>query len=252
MTAGCHVITVATFYKFVALDNISWHRSVLLPICKQLSVKGTVLLAPEGINGTLAGSPQSVDSILAHLRDKLCQGVLESRLSGAHTMPFGKLKIRLKKEIVTMGIPDIDPSQSVGAYVSPACWNGLINNPDVVLIDTRNSFEVAQGTFENALNPGTQSFGQFPAWFDLASGAFTGKKIAMFCTGGIRCEKATAYALSKGFTDVVHLHGGILKYLETIPEQDSLWQGDCFVFDQRVAVRHELEIADGDPIPGLV
>jgi UPF0176 protein len=233
---------VAALYKFVRINDVATVRVQLLDVCKAQHVKGTLLVATEGLNGTIAGKRSQIDHVLSALRAlPNCAG-LEHKESFAVTMPFKRLKVRLKREIVTMGVPDIDPVHCVGTYVEPQLWNALISDPDVVVIDTRNDFEIGHGTFMNAINPHTASFGQFPSWFDNQAGQFAGKKIAMFCTGGIRCEKATAYAKSKGFDDVYHLKGGILKYLETMPQETSLWQGDCFVFDERVALGHGLEI----------
>jgi UPF0176 protein len=235
-------IIVAALYKFVSIDDVAAVRASLLALCIEQKIKGTLLVAPEGLNGTIAGVRADIDYVLAAIRALPGYADLEHKESFAAAMPFKRLKVRLKREIVTMGVPDIDPVHRVGNYVAPEDWNSLIAAPDVVVIDTRNDFEVAYGTFENAVNPQTTSFGQFPAWFDAHAEEFKGKKIAMFCTGGIRCEKSTAYAKSKGFEEVYHLKGGILKYLEIMPQEASLWQGSCFVFDERVALRHGLEI----------
>ncbi len=245
---ACYIATmtepliVAALYKFARFDTVQEIRTSLLSVCGVNEIKGTLLVAPEGINGTIAGSRGGIDAVLSAIRALPGCASLEYKESFARTMPFKRLKVRLKKEIVTMGVLNIDPRHTVGSYIEPQDWNELLADPDVVVVDTRNDFEISHGTFDNAINPVTNSFGQFPAWFDAHSNDFKGKKIAMFCTGGIRCEKATAYAKSKGFEDVYHLKGGILKYLETVPEDVSLWRGECFVFDERVALGHGLEI----------
>src|SRR5690606_25211299 len=207
-------------------------------------VKGTLLLAEEGINGTIAGSREGIDAVLAYLRSDPRLATLEHKESWAEKMPFNRLKIKLKREIVTIGVPNIQPGTMAGTYVSPEGWNALIDDPNVVVIDTRNDYEVAIGTFNRAINPNTSSFSEFPQWVQQQSGegGVLGKdtKVAMFCTGGIRCEKSTAYLRSQGFDEVYHLQGGILKYLETIPAEKSLWEGECFVFDERVSVGHGL------------
>jgi UPF0176 protein len=244
MTEQNSLVVVTTFYKFTPLKTLTDHRACLIPLCAGLGINGTVILAPEGINGTLAGTRPAIQSVLAWLQDYLCNGNLEHKESFALSNPFRRLKVRLKREIVTMGVPNIDPVHCAGAYVESEGWNELISDPNVIVIDARNDFEVKHGTFAGAVNPATESFGQFPAWFDAHVEEYKGRKIAMFCTGGIRCEKATAYAKSKGFEDVYHLKGGILKYLETVQPSSSRWQGDCFVFDERVALGHGLKIAD--------
>ena len=203
-------------------------------------VKGTLLLANEGINGTIAGPRAGIDAVLDHIRSLPRCADLEWKESTATEMPFPRLKVRLKREIVTMGHPDVDPTASVGAYVAPKDWNALITRDDVVTIDTRNDYEVAIGTFDGAVDPETASFGEFPDWWKANAERFEGKKVAMFCTGGIRCEKATNYLLGQGVEDVFHLKGGILKYLEEVPEAETTWQGECFVFDGRVSVGHGL------------
>jgi UPF0176 protein len=207
-------------------------------------VRGTLLLAPEGINGTIAGTPEGIDAVLAHIRTLPdCEG-LDVKFSDAATMPFHRMKVRIKREIVTMGEPDIDPRASVGTYVDPQDWNALIADPDTIVIDTRNDYEVAVGTFAGAIDPKTETFRDFPAWFraerERLLGAGKPPKVAMFCTGGIRCEKSTAFLKQEGVEEVYHLKGGILKYLETVPQEVSLWQGECFVFDQRVTIGHGL------------
>ena len=241
-------VVVAALYKFVALDNPQELQPALKSRCLELGIKGTLLLAAEGINGTIAGSRNSIDSILAFLRSDPRLQSLEHKESIAAEMPFLRLKVRLKNEIVTMGVDGVDPTTQVGTYVDPEDWNALISDPDVVLVDTRNNYEVAMGTFQGAIDPLTRNFRQFPEWIQsneqLQQAKSSGKKVAMFCTGGIRCEKASAYLLSEGFEQVFHLKGGILKYLERVSEQDSLWNGDCYVFDNRVSVRHGLEEGD--------
>jgi UPF0176 protein len=234
---------VAALYKFTAFPDPEVLRAPLLAACESAVVKGTLLLALEGINGTIAGSPEGLDAVLSHIRALPGCADLEVKFSEAPTMPFHRMKVRVKREIVTMGEPDIDPTLSVGTYVDPSDWNALIADPDTLVIDTRNDYEVAVGTFRGAVDPQTPTFRDFPAWFrehreELLGGK---KKVAMFCTGGIRCEKSTAFLRSEGIEEVYHLKGGILKYLEHIPQQESLWQGECFVFDERVTVRHGLE-----------
>jgi UPF0176 protein len=235
---------VAAFYQFASLPDFRELREPLRILCGGLALKGSVLLAHEGINGTLAGHPKSIDEFVAALRDGDLFGGrldrLELKFSAAVTMPFGRLKIRLKKEIVTFGDAAADPTRQVGTYVDPANWNELIATSDTVVIDTRNAFEVAIGTFEGAIDPAIASFGQFKDFVGRHLDPAKHRKIAMFCTGGIRCEKASSYLLSRGFTEVYHLKGGILNYLERIPEGDSRWRGECFVFDERVALSHGL------------
>jgi UPF0176 protein len=213
----------------------------LLSYCQVQGIKGTILLAAEGINGTIAGSRQAIDAVLGFLQADPRFADLEHKESQADFPPFDRLKVRLKKEIVTLGIPEVDPNEQVGTYVHPRDWNELINDPDVVVIDTRNDYEVDIGTFKGAKNPHTDSFRQFPDYVRRHLNPTQHKKVAMFCTGGIRCEKASSYLLSQGFQEVYHLKGGILKYLEEVPPEISHWQGECFVFDQRVAVKHGLE-----------
>ena len=241
---------VAALYKFMALPNFADYREPLLKIYQDADLSGTVLLAHEGINGTVAGTAAGIDQALSAMQQLLQIDALEHKKSYAMENPFLRLKVRLKKEIVTMGVPNIDPTLTVGTYVNPEDWNDLINDPDVVLIDTRNDYEVGIGTFRGAINPKTKTFRDFPDWFKnqdaLQREALQGKKVAMFCTGGIRCEKSTAFAKQRGFDDVFHLKGGILKYLETVPEEDSEWTGECFVFDQRVSVKHGLELGHYD------
>lgn len=231
---------IAALYHFTRFDDPAALRPDLLALCEAQEVKGTLLLAREGINGTIAGPRAGIDAVLAHLRGLPGCADLEWKESTARSAPFGKLKVRLKREIVTMGQPDVDPMQGTGHYVAPADWNALIGQPDVVVIDTRNDYEVAIGTFDGAVDPRTASFGEFPEWWEKNRDRFAGKKIAMFCTGGIRCEKSTNYLLGQGVEEVFHLKGGILKYLEDVPQEQSRWQGDCFVFDNRVSVGHGL------------
>ncbi|KKK61390.1 hypothetical protein LCGC14_3014800, partial [marine sediment metagenome] len=215
-------------------------RPGLLAACRDNGLRGSLLLAPEGINGTIAGPREGLDAVLGHIRALPGCAALDWKESTAEAMPFGRMKVRLKREIVTMGQPGLDPRGAAGRYVAPEDWNALISAPDVAVIDTRNDYEVAIGSFEGATDPGTTSFGDFPAWWQANADRFAGKRVAMFCTGGIRCEKSTAYLRAQGVEDVYHLKGGILKYLEEVPRADSLWQGECFVFDQRVAVGHGL------------
>lgn len=237
-------IVVAAFYQFTRFEDPAALKQPLLAVLTQHGVFGTVLLANEGVNGTVAGSRDGIDHVLAHLRALPGCETLEHKESSASEMPFHRTKVRLKKEIVTLGVPGVDPNARVGAYVDPSDWNTLIADPDVVVVDTRNDYEVEIGTFEGALNPETPTFRDFPAWFEENRDALAGKKVAMFCTGGIRCEKATSYLKGEGIDDVFHLKGGILKYLETMPEDESLWQGSCFVFDERVSVDHGLKVGD--------
>jgi UPF0176 protein len=232
---------IAAFYKFVSLDDYQNRRQPLLNLCQQYNIKGTILLAAEGINGTIAGTRSSIDTILATLRSDPCFADLEHKESTATKSPFDRLKVRLKREIVTFGIPTVNPSNLVGTYVKPQDWNKLIANPDVLVIDTRNQYEVEIGSFTGSIDPHTDAFTEFPAYVATHLDPHQHKQIAMFCTGGIRCEKATSYLLSQGFEHVYHLQGGILKYLEEIPATESQWEGECFVFDDRVAVTHGLE-----------
>jgi UPF0176 protein len=235
---------VAAFYQFAALPDFRELREPLRAMCGGLKLKGSVLLAQEGINGTLAGSAEAIAALVEELRHGALFGgrldQLELKFSQGSAMPFQRLKIRLKKEIVTLGDAATDPTRQVGIYVDPADWNALIAAPDTLVIDTRNAFEVAMGTFEGALDPGIRSFGQFKDFAAHHLDPARHRKIAMFCTGGIRCEKASAYLLARGFAEVYHLKGGILKYLEGVPEADSRWRGECFVFDERVALGHGL------------
>jgi len=240
---------VAAMYKFASLPDHEQLRMPLLKLCHDEGVMGTILLANEGINGTIAGSHDGIDKVVEHiLSDPRFEGI-SLKYSYADTMPFHRIKVRLKKEIVTLGKPIADPTKTVGEYVKPDAWNDLIQDPDVILVDTRNDYEVAIGTFEGAEDPKTKSFREFPEWVEalkLRADNQPKPKVAMFCTGGIRCEKASAYMKSEGFDEVYHLEGGILKYLENVPEEESLWHGDCFVFDQRVSVGHGLKQGDYD------
>lgn len=233
---------VATFYKFVALPDFAEKQQPLLAYCQKQGIKGTILLAAEGINGTIAAAtPESIETVLTFICSDPRLADLEYKLSYADFPPFERIKVRLKREIVTLGLPGVDPNERVGTYVSPQEWNTLISDPDVTIIDTRNEYEVDIGTFKGAQNPRTQSFNQFPDYIDRNLDPAKHKKVALFCTGGIRCEKASSFMLSQGFAEVYHLKGGILKYLEEVPAEQSLWQGECFVFDERVAVQHGLE-----------
>lgn len=235
---------VAALYKFVTLDDCAALQSKLQALCDQHEVKGTLLLANEGINGALAGTRAGIDAVLAFLRSDTRFADLAHKESFANTMPFHRMKVRLKREIVTLGLPGIDPNNMAGAYVRPEHWNELISDPNVVVVDTRNDYEVAIGTFKGALNPNIKSFRDLPEWVRQQKLLENKPKVAMFCTGGIRCEKSTAFLRKEGFDEVFHLQGGILKYLEEVPEQQSLWQGDCFVFDERVSVGHGLKLGE--------
>ncbi len=235
-------VAVAALYQFAPFPDPEALRAALLAACEAQGIKGTLLLAREGINGTIAGPAEGLEAVLSHIRALPGCAGLEVKFSEAPAMPFGRLKVRVKREIVTMGEPDIDPTLSAGTYVDPQDWNALIADPDTLVIDTRNDYEVAIGTFAGAVDPATPSFRDFPAWFRANREALLdGKtKVAMFCTGGIRCEKSTAFLRAEGVEAVYHLRGGILKYLEQVPESESLWQGECFVFDERVSLGHGL------------
>ncbi len=242
-------IRVAALYHFTRFEDPAVLQDPLALLCNSLSVKGTLLLAREGINGTIAGSDEAIDTVLAHIRTLPGCTALEVKFARAPALPFHRMKVRIKREIVTMGQPDIDPLASVGYYVSPQDWNALIADPGTIVIDTRNDYEVAIGTFAGAVDPKTQTFRDFPDWFRkererLLGTGETPPKVAMFCTGGIRCEKSTAFLKAEGVDEVYHLKGGVLKYLEEIPAEDSLWQGECFVFDSRVSVGHGLVPGD--------
>lgn len=231
----------AALYKFVELPDFAALKPPLQACCEQHGVKGTLLLAPEGINGTIAGPPAAIHSVLAWLRADPRFADLTHKESLAASMPFYRLKVRLKREIVTMGVPGINPVKMAGTYVKPEDWNRLLDDPDVIVVDVRNEYEVAAGTFKGAINPHTNSFGELPEWVRQEKSLRSKPKVAMFCTGGIRCEKSTAFLRTEGFDEVYHLQGGILKYLEVVPEASSRWQGECFVFDERVSVVHGLK-----------
>ena len=230
--------SVAAFYKFVTIADGQALRGQLAELCARHAIIGTILIAPEGINATIAGHAKELGEVLAQIASDARFCDLDIKRSECETQPFQRLKVKLKREIVTFGVPSANPAVQAGTYVGATDWNTLIADPDVVLIDTRNTYEVKVGTFPGALDPKTQSFGQFPAFVESNRDALANKKVAMFCTGGIRCEKASAYLLQSGFKNVYHLKGGILKYLETVPPEKSLWQGECFVFDERVALQH--------------
>ncbi len=234
------MFTVAALYNFTPFEDPDDLRGPLADVANAHGVRGTLLIAPEGINGTIAGTREGIDAVLSHIRGLPGCAELEWKESTASEMPFNRMKVRLKREIVTMGQPQVDPTASVGRYVDPEDWNALISRDDVAVIDTRNDYEVAIGTFKGADDPETKSFGEFPDWWKRNHNRYAGKKIAMFCTGGIRCEKSTNYLIGEGVPEVFHLKGGILKYLEEVPEEESLWQGECFVFDGRVSVGHGL------------
>lgn len=235
---------VAALYQFVSLPDFRGLREPLHRLCVDLGIKGTLLLALEGLNGTVAGEPESIDALMAELRDGPLFGKrldnLELKFSTASAMPFGRMKVRLKKEIVTLGDPQTDPTQRVGTYVAAEDWNSLLETPGIVLLDTRNEFEVGMGTFEGAVDPRITRFSEFKDFVQRELDPAKHRKVAMFCTGGIRCEKASSYMLAQGFEEVFHLKGGILKYLEEVPEAESRWKGGCFVFDERVALGHGL------------
>ena len=237
-------IRVAALYRFCRIAAPDALRKPIAAFCRGRAIKGTLLIAAEGINGTVAGSPDAIDELIVRLEAIPGMAALDAKFSAASVMPFHRMKVRLKKEIVTMGVDEIDPLSDAGAYVEPLEWNALIADPDTIVVDTRNDYEVALGAFRNAVDPGTATFREFPDWVANNRQALEGRKIAMYCTGGIRCEKATAYVRSLGIAEVYHLKGGILKYLETVPAEQSLWQGECFVFDERVSVTHGL--AEGE------
>jgi UPF0176 protein len=229
-------VTVSAFYKFVRIDDPPALRASLLERMTAYAMKGTILVAPEGINGTVSAAPTEMVSFLTEMRADPRFADLVTKEAQADAHPFQRLKVRLKREIVTLRAPEADPTQRVGTYVAPSDWNALISDPDVLLIDTRNAYEVAEGTFRGAVDPGTRSFAQFPAYVARCLDPQRHRRVAMFCTGGIRCEKASAYMLAHGFAEVYHLEGGILRYLAEVPEAESLWQGECFVFDERGGV----------------
>ncbi|UZK67460.1 oxygen-dependent tRNA uridine(34) hydroxylase TrhO [Sphingomonas sp. M1-B02] len=234
-------IRVAALYQFTRFDDCAALRAPLAQVCTSQGVKGTLLVAPEGINGTIAGSDEGIEQVLAHIRTLPGCAAIEVKDSRAAEMPFLRMKVRIKREIVTMGQPDVDPLRGTGHYVAPEGWNALIDDPQTIVIDTRNDYEVAIGSFAGAVDPQTQSFRDFPAWFEAHREEIAAApRIAMFCTGGIRCEKSTAYLKAQGLDEVYHLQGGILRYLETVALEESRWQGECFVFDERVSVGHGL------------
>ncbi len=243
-------IVVAALYKFVSLPDYRELREPLLDVCQTAGLCGTLLLAEEGINGTIAGPREGIEAVLAYLRQDARFKDIEHKESFDDHMPFYRMKVKIKREIVTMGEAGIDPNQRVGQYVKPQDWNALIADPDVLLIDTRNDYEVAIGSFKGAVDPRTKSFRAFPDYVREHYDPAQHKKVAMFCTGGIRCEKASAFMLKEGFDEVYHLEGGILKYLETVPSEQSYWEGECFVFDNRVAVDHALEKGSYDQCYG--
>ena len=232
---------VCALYHFVILEDFEALRDPLHQVMEDNGVRGTLLLAREGINGTISGTREGIDAVLAWLRNDPRLAKVDTKESYDDEIPFYRTRVKLKKEIVTMGIETIDPKEIVGTYVKPEDWNDLISDPDVILVDTRNDYEVAIGTFKNAVNPDTTVFREFPAYVEENLNPNKHKKVAMFCTGGIRCEKSTAYLKTQGFEEVYHLQGGILKYLEDVPEENSMWEGECFVFDNRVSVNHQLE-----------
>lgn len=244
--------TIAALYHFTKFEDTAAIRTPLLAQCEEVGIKGTLLLAREGINGTIAGSENAIAQIIGYIRTIPGCADIVVKYSSAETEPFAKMKVKLKREIVTMGEPDIDPNLSVGHYVDPHDWNALISDPNTIVIDTRNTYEVATGKFKGAIDPLTETFREFPAWFRaereklLAQGTDPNHppKVAMYCTGGIRCEKSTSFLRAEGIDEVYHLKGGILKYLEEVPAEESLWEGECFVFDERVTVRHGLEPGD--------
>ena len=237
-------LLVATFYKFTKIEDLAALQKTIEACCIENDVRGIVLLASEGINSTIAGPRKGVLAVLEFLQKDPRFDGLTWKESIAKEQPFRKLRVRLKKEIVTMGVPGIDPERLVGTYIKPEDWNDLISDPDVIVVDTRNDYEVEIGTFKDAINPDITSFGEFPKWIKDNIDIQTQPRVAMFCTGGIRCEKSTALLKEAGVKDVFHLEGGILKYLEQIPEDQSLWDGECFVFDERVSVGHGLEVGE--------
>jgi len=234
-------IVIAALYKFVSLPNYKALQRPLLELCIAEGIKGTILLASEGINGTVSGSRSAIDTLFHYLNSDRCLSGVEHKESFDEVQPFYRMKVKLKREIVTLGVEGIDPNLSVGTYIEPKDWNALISDPDVTVIDTRNDYECEVGSFEGAINPNTESFRELPAYVARNLNPERNKKVAMFCTGGIRCEKSTAYLKEQGFEEVYHLKGGILNYLEKVPADNTLWKGECFVFDNRVTVNHQLE-----------
>ncbi len=237
-------ITIAAFYRFHPQSDPARVRKGLLSALTALGCKGSILLAHEGVNGTIAAEPDKIEAALAAIREACSLPTLDVKYAHTGHLPFMRMKVRVKKEIVTIGDVRANPNEAVGQYVDPGDWNALISDPDVIIVDTRNAYECSIGTFRNAIDPGTESFSEFPDWVRKNLHNLKGKKIATFCTGGIRCEKATSFMKLEGFENVYHLQGGILKYLETVPEAESLWDGACFVFDERVAVEHRLKQSD--------
>lgn len=237
-------VSVAALYRFTRFEDCEALRATLEELCSAQNIRGTLLLAPEGINGTIAGAPDAIGHVTEHIRALPDCAALDVKLSTAATMPFERMKVRIKAEIVTMGEPGIDPRAAAGTYVAPQDWNALIADPDTIVIDTRNDYEVMIGSFAGAIDPETRSFREFPSWFreqrERLLGSGRQPRVAMFCTGGIRCEKSTAFLKHEGVEEVYHLKGGILAYLEAVPEADSLWRGECYVFDKRVAIGHGL------------
>lgn len=237
--------TIAALYRFARFADPDALAADLRGLCAELGACGTLILAPEGINGTVAGSEAAIGALVRHIRQLPGCAELDVKYAEAETAPFGQMKVKVKAEIVTLGAGDLDPANEAGTHLDPADWNALIADPDTIVIDTRNAYEVACGTFDRAIDPGTRSFRSFPAWFDSFADELRAQgrnpRIAMFCTGGIRCEKSTALVRQRGFDDVYHLRGGILRYLEEMPEEESRWRGDCYVFDERVAVGHGLK-----------
>jgi UPF0176 protein len=238
------MVVVAALYHFAQLPDCAALQTKLKTLCDANGIKGILLLAEEGINGTVAGTREAIDLLLATIRSDERLAALAHKESFAETMPFYRMKVRIKKEIVTLNRPEANPAITVGTYVDPKDWNALISDPDVVLLDTRNDYEVNIGTFKNAVNPNTETFVEFPEFVESNFDPKKHKKVAMFCTGGIRCEKASAYMLQAGYENVYHLKGGILKYLEQVPQDESMWEGNCFVFDHRVSVGHGLALTD--------
>lgn len=237
-------IVVAALYQFVRLDNPESLRQPLIDFLEAHDIRGTLILADEGINGTVSGARVDVDALYAWFKQHPQLSNVDAKESFHDSQPFYRTKVKIKKEIVTMGVEGIDPQKVVGTYVKPTQWNDLISDPDVVVIDTRNDYEVDIGTFVGAVNPKTESFREFPQYVEEKLDPNKQKKVAMFCTGGIRCEKSTAYLKEQGFEEVYHLEGGILKYLEEVPQEESMWEGQCFVFDNRVSVGHELKVGE--------
>ncbi len=241
---------IIAFYHFTALDDYRELKNPLLQLCQSQGIKGSILLASEGINGTVSGSRNGIDALINWFGSDARFKGISLKESYDDEQPFYRMKVKLKKEIVTMGVPGVSPVKQVGTYVSADKWNDLISDPEVLVIDTRNDYEVAVGKFQNAVDPHTETFREFPTYVKKNVDKSKYKKVAMYCTGGIRCEKASSYMLSEGFDEVFHLEGGILKYLETVPKEESLWQGECFVFDNRVTVNHDLEAGDYDQCYG--